>query len=87
MVTAAVILLTDIQESVSSIPYPNNGFGVLLSYAFAEVPTVIVWKDNTTSTFDESSGSFFTVDHFDANLAKENLYEKGTFTYTGTCSG
>ena len=79
VVSAAVLLLTDMQSIISSIKYSNDGYGVLLKYDTLEV---IVWKNSDYSTFDYNSGKFYTVDYFDPNLAKLDLRSSQTQSYT-----
>jgi hypothetical protein len=82
VVNAAVMLLSDMEEIVKSVNYPNNGFGAIIKYSSSSTPTVIVWKNNSISPFDETTQTFRTIDYFDANLAMQDLTTESTFTYT-----
>ena len=52
VVSAAVILLTAIENLIASVDYSNDGFGVLLKYSTLQV---VVWKNKAHQTFDYSS--------------------------------
>jgi hypothetical protein len=86
VVNAAILRLSDMQQIITDVHYPNNGFGVLLAYPLGSSsainPTVVVWKNGSVSPFDETSNSFRRIDYFDENLAKYDLSSKSNFRYS-----
>ena len=74
MVSAAVLLLNSVSSVVSSIEYPKNGFGVLLTNT-GGVWTPIVWRPGSATEFlydasiDNGVGGFKPLSAIDAKLA------------------
>lgn len=76
LVTAAVMLLSDIVKVVQSVSYPNNGFGALVTIPSLKV---IAWKD--LDTFNATTGQFLSLKDIDVNLAS-SFAAGSTTTYT-----
>mmetsp|Transcript_20198 Transcript_20198/g.28960 ORF Transcript_20198/g.28960 Transcript_20198/m.28960 type:complete len:1519 (+) Transcript_20198:482-5038(+) len=78
IVSAAVMLISDLVAIVNSVQYTDGGFGVLVALPSKKV---LVWKDSSTATIFPETNSFKTLADFDSKLAQHDVSTKSVFEY------